>query len=167
MLIGKAHKFGDDIAADIHIFDKHNIFARKPSEDANREMATKMLSRLDPQFPKRCRPGDFIVAGRNFGMLSMYDQSAAIVRAAGIAAILAKSFDNLFARHAVNRGLVLVTCDTDGIETGDELHVDVEKAEVRCPFKGLCITSHVPHPVIRNWLSHGGVIEHLRAGGDF
>lgn len=167
MLAGKAHKFGDDISADIHIFDKHSIFARSAGGDPLKAMAEKMLSRLDPDFPARRRPGDFIVAGRNFGTLSMYDQSAAIVLAGGIAAVLAKSFDILFARHAINRGLLIIECDTEPFVTGDELALDLDQALVWRPADGLTVPCRVPQPTVRRWLAEGGVMGQLQRHGDF
>ena len=167
MLVGKAHKFGDDISADIHIFDKHSIFSRKDGDDVLQSMADKMLERLDPDFRARRRRGDFIVAGRNFGALSMYDQSAAIVKAGGIAAVIARSFDDLFVRHAVNRGLLLIGCDTASIATGDELGLDIEAALVHCKAKRMTLPCRVPHPAVLAWHAEGGVISYLQRHGAF
>lgn len=166
LLKGKAHRFGDDISADLHIFDKHTIFARDSGGSGIAAMAEKMLTALDPGFPARRRPGDFIVAGRNFGALSSYDQSAEIVKASGIAAVLAASFDDHFFRHAVNRGLLLVRCDTGAIRTGDDLEVDLAQGHVRVSG-GATIPCEPPHPLVGAWQAEGGVIEFLRRHGDF
>ncbi len=84
MLTGTAHKFGDDVNVDLHIFDKHNIFSRPAGDATNQALAETMLSKLDPDFQTRRRKGDFVVAGRNFGALSMYDQSATILKLGGL-----------------------------------------------------------------------------------
>jgi 3-isopropylmalate/(R)-2-methylmalate dehydratase small subunit len=99
------------------------------------------------------------------GWTPVYDQSASIILAGGIQAVIAESFDVLFSRHAVNRGLLLVSCSTAGIETGDELQVDVESGLVRCVARGLEQPCRAPKPRVLEWLAEGGAIEYLRKHG--
>ena len=74
--------------------------------------------------------GDFVVAGKNFGLGSSREHAPTIIKLAGVNAVLAKSFARIFFRNAINIGLLLVECDTDKINAGDELEVDVKAGVV-------------------------------------
>ncbi len=80
---------------------------------------------------------------------------------------MAISFDDLFVRHAVNRGLLLITCDTAKIQTSDKLTIDLEDATVKCHEKNLSLPCRVPGRTVQTWLKDGGVIEYLRLHGSF
>jgi 3-isopropylmalate/(R)-2-methylmalate dehydratase small subunit len=68
------------------------------------------LEHLLPRFAQDVRPGDVIVAGRNFGIGSSREQAAAVLVHLGVAAVIAPSYGGLFFRNAFNLGLVLLTC---------------------------------------------------------
>jgi 3-isopropylmalate/(R)-2-methylmalate dehydratase small subunit len=84
---------------------------------------------LDPTFQKRMAIGDFIVAGRNFGLGASREQAAAALRYAGIGAVIARSFAPAFRRNAINVGLIIIQCPTavDRIESGDFLTIDLDR----------------------------------------
>ena len=88
-------------------------------------IAAHCLEAVDPSFAKRIKPGDVVVAGRNFGAGSSREQAAEALRHLGAACVVAKSFGGIFYRNALNLGLpVLVCADTDRIRDGDLLAVD-------------------------------------------
>nr|MBC8491321.1 3-isopropylmalate dehydratase [Candidatus Neomarinimicrobiota bacterium] len=104
-ITGRIWKLGDDIDTDV-------IFPGKylPIIVAE-EMAAHALEGYDPEFPKKIRIGDIIVAGKNFGCGSSREQAATCLKFAGIAVIIAKSYSRIFFRNAVNQGLPLLTSD--------------------------------------------------------
>ena len=73
-------------------------------------IARHCLENLLPAFARAVRPGDVIVAGRNFGIGSSREQAAAALVHLGVAAVIAPSFGGLFFRNAFNLGLLLLTC---------------------------------------------------------
>src|SRR3990172_5966835 len=119
---GKAWKFGDDISTDLiapgrlfHLRSNLPEFTKHVLEDAR------------PGFFDMIAPGDFVVAGKNFGQGSSREHAPTIIKMAGIGAVLAKSFARIFYRNAINIGLPAIICDTDRIEEGDELELDLDK----------------------------------------
>ena len=107
-------------------------------------------------------PGDFVVAGGNFGLGSSREQAAQVLRILGVAAVIARSFGGIFYRNAFNLGLLAVQCaDTDRIRADDRLSLDAEAGVVRNLTRG---ESHACEPVPAHLLAliaDGGLIPHL------
>lgn len=162
ILQGKVWKFGDDISTD-HIAPGRYFHLRSNLA----ELAKHVLEDAKSDFARKMNKGDFVVAGRNFGLGSSREHAPTIMKIAGINAVLAKSFARIFYRNAINVGLLAVICDTDKIEQGDELEVDVEKGEIRNKSKGIKFFFSSLPPVMRNILNDGGLIAHINKYGDF
>src|SRR3990172_5304375 len=124
-ITGKAWKFGDDISTD-HIAPGRLFHLRTNLP----ELAKHVLEDADPEFASRVSPGDFVVGGRNFGLGSSREHAPRIIKLAGVSAVLAKSFARIFFRNAINVGLPVLVCDTDKIDAGDELEVDLAAGEI-------------------------------------
>lgn len=90
-----------------------------------------MLEDARPEFAKEVKTDDFIVADRNFGCGSSREIAPLIIKEAGVGAVLSKTFGRIFYRNAINNGMLLIECDTDRIDEGDELLVDVENRVIR------------------------------------
>ena len=84
-------------------------------------IATHCLEHLLPAFAQAVKPGDVIVAGRNFGIGSSREQAAAVLVHLGVAAVIAPSFGGLFFRNAFNLGLLLLTCPQSHLLLNEEL----------------------------------------------
>ncbi len=119
---GKVWKYGDNINTDV-IFPGKYTYTLMPPE----EMAKHALEDLDPEFASKVKPGDVVVAGRNFGCGSSREQAGSCLKAAGVQAVIAKSFARIYFRNAVNLGLPVIQCEAvvDALETGDEAEVDL------------------------------------------
>jgi 3-isopropylmalate/(R)-2-methylmalate dehydratase small subunit len=118
---GCVWKYGDNVNTDVIYAGKYTYQQLEPAE-----MAKKSLEDLDPSFAKNVKPGDVIVAGRNFGCGSSREQAAACLRYAGVQAVVAKSFSRIYFRNAINLGLaVLQSPDApDALQSGDEIEID-------------------------------------------
>ncbi|MDN5347162.1 MAG: 3-isopropylmalate/(R)-2-methylmalate dehydratase small subunit [Clostridia bacterium] len=120
LLKGKAHCYGDYFNTDLHLSAKY-----RPAGTTLEELVQTMLINIDPDFSKRVAPGDFLVAGEFFGADSSREDAVEVLKKAGIAAVIAKSFAHLFFRNAINLGLLVIQADTGGIATNHLLEVDV------------------------------------------
>jgi 3-isopropylmalate/(R)-2-methylmalate dehydratase small subunit len=162
LLKGKVWKFGDDISTDLiapgrfyHLRSNLPEFAKHVMEDA------------DPGFAGKVQPGDFIVGGRNFGLGSSREHAPLIIKMAGVSAVMAKSFARIFYRNAINVGLPALICDTDQLEAGDELEVDLEKGLIRNQTRGVTLDFKPLPRVMINILEDGGLVAHIEKHKDF
>lgn len=159
---GKAFKFGDNISTD-HIAPGRLYHLRSNLQ----EFAKHVLEDADETFASRMKKGDFVVAGSNFGLGSSREHAPLIMKIAGVGAVLAKSFARIFYRNAINIGLLAIECDTDAIDDGDELELDIEKGIITDLTNGSIIQIEPLPPVMIKLLKDGGLVEHIKKNGDF
>jgi 3-isopropylmalate/(R)-2-methylmalate dehydratase small subunit len=162
VLKGKAFKFGDSISTD-HIIPGRYAHLRSNLP----ELARHVLEDADPTFISRVKEGDFVVAGSNFGLGSSREHAPLVIKMAGVSAILAKSVARIFFRNAINLGLPVLICDTDGINDGDELEIDLAVGTVKDITNGKQFTfGKIPQVMLRI-LGEGGLIPYIQKYGDF
>ena len=162
MLTGKAFKFGDNISTD-HIVPGRLAYMRSNLP----ELAKHVLEDADPTFASRIKAGDFIVAGKNFGLGSSREHAPLVIKMAGVSAILAKSVARIFFRNAINLGLPVLICNTDRIDTSDELEVDLEAGTIKDITNGNQLTFKKIPEVMLCILNEGGLIPYIKKYGDF
>jgi 3-isopropylmalate/(R)-2-methylmalate dehydratase small subunit len=162
MLYGRAFKFGDSISTD-HIVPGRLAHLRSNLP----ELKKHVLEDADPTFVSRVRAGDFIVAGKNFGLGSSREHAPLVIKLAGVSAILAKSVARIFFRNAINRGLPVLVCDTDKIDDGDELEIDLAAGVVKDITNGNQLTFKKIPEVMLSILNEGGLIPYIKKYGDF
>ena len=161
MLTGKAHKFGDSISTD------HIIPGKYASLRSNLpELAKHVLEDADVNFAKTVKPGDFVVGGNNFGLGSSREHAPLVIKMAGVSAILAKSVARIFFRNAINLGLPVLICDTDKINDGDELEIDLTAGTVKDKANGAVLTTGKIPEVMLKILNEGGLIDYVKKYGD-
>ena len=121
---GKIWVLGDDIDTDIIIPTEY--LALKTIDD----MKQYGFSPLRPELAGQIKPGDIIVAGKNFGCGSSREQAPEVIKALGIPCIIAKSFARIFYRNALNNGLLLLEQPElhDVVNEGDTITVTVNEA---------------------------------------
>lgn len=151
---GRIWKFGNDIDTDVIIPGK---YLRTKDMQV---FAAHAMEGVDPEFSKKAKPGDIIVAGDNFGCGSSREQAPLALKHAGIACIVAKSFARIFFRNAINVGLPLMEADVE-CEEGDEIEVDLLKGEVRVPGKGVFKGNKLPDFLL-DMLTDGGLVAHRK-----
>jgi len=125
---GRVWKYGDNVNTDVIFPGKYTYSILDPEE-----MARHALEDLDPDFAQKVKPGDVIIAGRNFGCGSSREQAATCLKYAGVQAVVAKSFARIFFRNAINQGLPVLQSEeaVDSIENGDEIEIDITLGKVK------------------------------------
>ncbi len=161
-LRGRVFRFGNDISTDLITAGRY-MHLRKNLP----ELAKHALEDADPAFVQRVQPGDFVVAGTNFGMGSSREHAPLVLKLNGVAAVLAKSCARIFFRNAINIGLPVLICDTDRIGAGDTLRVDLEAALITDETTGEEISIGELPPVMLRILGEGGVKPFIRRYGSF
>ena len=156
-----AHAFvlGDGVSTDAIIPGRYNVTTDR---DALRRGC---LVEARPDFAEAVRPGDVIVAGRNFGCGSSREHAPLAIKENGVAAVIAASFARIFYRNAVNIGLPVIRCDTvqDAVSDGDDVEVDVVQA--RIAVRGQTFQGERPSGVALRIIEAGSLLELIRAGG--
>src|SRR5512143_1945721 len=117
-ITGRVWKYGDGVNTDVLCPGKYTYTLKEPAE-----IAAHALEDLDPAFAQGVKPGDIIVAGRNWGNGSSREQAVTCLKYAGVAAIVARSFARIYYRNAINTGLLLLTCPeaVDASKAGDQM----------------------------------------------
>lgn len=159
---GKAWKFGDNISTD-HIAPGRLFHLRSNLP----ELAKHVLEDARSEFASSMAPGDFVVGGGNFGLGSSREHAPTIIKIAGVSAVLAKSFARIFFRNCINVGLPAIMCDTDKIDEGDELEVDLLKGKVVNHTKSIELSFPPLPPVMTKILQEGGLANYIHKYGDF
>lgn len=159
---GRARRVGDDINTDY-------IIASTRKRDTLDESVLKcyLLETVDPGFAASVRPGDLLVAGRNFGCGSAMEVAATVILAAGIGAVLARSFARTFYRNAINNGLLPVECDTTTIGEGDRLTIRFADGQIAVQHHatGAIIAGSPLPPTMLEILEAGGLVPYVRRHG--
>ena len=152
---GRAWVFGDNIDTDVLAPGR---FMKGPIEAA----VPHCLESVDPDFAGNLVPGDFVIAGGNFGLGSSREQAAQVLRILGVAAIVAKSFGGIFYRNAFNLGLLAVQCQETGrIDAGDRLALDAGAGVLRNLSSGESYTCEPVPAHLLALIADGGLIPHL------
>ncbi len=159
---GRVWKLGDHVSTDL--IAPGRLFHLRSNLP---ELAKHVFEDADPELAAKIEPGDFVVAGVNFGCGSSREHAPTIIKIAGVSAVLAKSFARIFFRNAVNIGLPVVVLDTGAIDQGDEIELDLAGGVVRNLTKGTEASFPPIPPFMRKILDDGGLVEHIRKHGDF
>ena len=159
---GKAFKFGDNISTD-HIIPGRWFHLRSNLP----ELAKHVLEDVDPSFLSKVKPGDFIVAGKNFGLGSSREHAPLVIKMSGVRAILAKSAARIFFRNATNLGLPVLICDTDKIDGGDDLEIDLAESKVKDLTNGNQLSFGKIPEVMLDILEEGGLLPYIKKYGEF
>ncbi|MBP7055520.1 MAG: 3-isopropylmalate dehydratase small subunit [Candidatus Omnitrophica bacterium] len=155
-------KVQDNINTDYVISGRYKFKIQDPTE-----LAKHIFEDIDPAFAAKVKKGDVLVAGENFGCGSSREQAPQALKWAGFKAVVAKSFARIFYRNAFNIGLPLIECNTDFIDDGDEIELDIDNARISNRSKGLKLDVKPLPTVMRRLLEDGGVVEHFKKYGGF
>jgi 3-isopropylmalate/(R)-2-methylmalate dehydratase small subunit len=155
-ITGRVWKYGDDVNTDVIFPGKYTY-----SISDRKEMAQHALEDLDPTFAESVRPGDIIVAGKNWGCGSSREQAVICLKEAGVAAIIARSFARIYFRNCINEGLPIATCNAvDSVEAGEEIAIDFEAGTVATPRAEYTFPALAPS--VMEILDAGGLVPYVQ-----
>lgn len=152
VLRGRVWKFGDSIET-----DAINPYYRYPTME---ELKLHTMEAYRPEFPQQVKPGDILVAGRNFGCGS--SRPGLVLREVGIVAIIAESVARLFLRNSIARAIPIFMAPgiTSIVEDGESLEVDYPNCIVRNPASGASVPLRAFPPLIEEIFAAGGLPEY-------
>jgi 3-isopropylmalate/(R)-2-methylmalate dehydratase small subunit len=157
ILRGRVWRFGNDVDTDVIIPVKYCI-----STDPE-ELGKHCMEGIDPDFAKKVRRGDIIVANKNFGCGSSREPAPIAIKAIGISCVIAKTFARIFYRNAFNVGLPLLESEDapDHIEEGHEVEINLDTGEIRDLFLKQSFQAKPIPPFMQDLLRDGGLMNHL------
>ena len=123
---GIVHKYGDNVDTDVI------IPARYLNSSDAKDLATHCMEDIDKEFVKRVKPGDIMVANKNFGCGSSREHAPLAIKTAGISCVIAETFARIFYRNAINIGLPILECPAaaKAIVAGHEVEVDFDSGVI-------------------------------------
>jgi len=153
---GKVHKFGNDVNTDDIIAAKYLV-----STDA-KELGSHCMESVRPNFAANVKPGDIIVAGRNFGCGSSREHAPLAIKGCGVHAVIAKSFSAIFFRNAINIGLPFLELDnTDRINEGDLLEIDLSSGIIKNPTQNTTYKTQAFPEFLQEIVESAGLINYI------
>jgi 3-isopropylmalate/(R)-2-methylmalate dehydratase small subunit len=159
ILKGTIYKFGNDVNTD------EIIPARYLNTSDPKELAAHVMEDADPQFPKKVKLGDIIVAGKNFGCGSSREHAPLAIKASGVTCVVAESFARIFYRNAFNIGLTIMECPAAAeAQTGHTFSINTETGEItNLTLKKTYASKPIP-PFMQELIAAGGLMEYVRKG---
>jgi 3-isopropylmalate/(R)-2-methylmalate dehydratase small subunit len=157
-LTGRVWKFGDDVNTD-EIIPARYLSLTEPAK-----LAEHVMEDADPGFPAKVRPGDIIVAGKNFGCGSSREHAPVAIKAAGVSCVIAGTFARIFFRNSFNMGLLILESPAavEGIQEGDVVEVEPSEGIIRNVTTGRVFSAAPIPPFMGELLQDGGLIAHLK-----
>jgi 3-isopropylmalate/(R)-2-methylmalate dehydratase small subunit len=156
---GTAHTFGRDVDTDVI------IPARYLNTNDPDELAAHCMEDIDPEFVKRVKKGDIIVAGENFGCGSSREHAPVAIMTAGVSVVVAASFARIFYRNSINRGLPIVVCPAAAKDAkpGDRLRVDIAAGTVENLTQGTKYAAEPFPPFMQELIERGGLLPYVKS----
>lgn len=156
-MAGNVFKYRDSVDTDVILPARY--LALYKDED----LAAHCMEDLDPDFVTRVQPGDFIVAGDNFGCGSSREHAPIAIRASGIRCVIAASFARIFFRNAINIGLPILESPEAAaeIQPGDHLDVDLSTGIIQNLTQGRTYRAGVLPEFIQEMVDAGGLLPYL------
>lgn len=154
---GFVFRYGDNVDTDVI------IPARYLNTSDPVELAAHCMEDIDKDFIKKVKPGDIIVADKNFGCGSSREHAPIAIKAAGVSCVIARTFARIFYRNAINIGLPILECEAaaDGIDPGDQVEVDFSKGEITNLTKGETYQAQPFPEFMQEIIAADGLVSHI------
>ena len=156
--MGNVFKYGENVDTDVIIPARH-LNTSDPAE-----LAKHCMEDIDADFVNKVKPGDIIVAGKNFGCGSSREHAPIAIKAAGVSCVIAPTFARIFYRNAFNTGLPILECEeaAQKIGAGDEVEVDFKTGVIKNVTKGEAYQAEPFPEFIRKIIECGGLVNYVK-----
>lgn len=156
---GTVHKYGDNVDTDVI------IPARYLNSSDARELAANCMVDIDPEFVHRVKPGDIMVANKNFGCGSSREHAPLAIKTAGISCVIAETFARIFYRNAINIGLPIIECEQAAkeIEAGDDVEIDFDSGVITDHTKGTTYQGQAFPEFMQKLINAGGLMNYINS----
>lgn len=156
---GKVFKYGDNIDTDVIIPARH-LTSADPEH-----LKEHCMEDIDASFKDRVKPGDIMVAGKNFGCGSSREHAPIAIKASGISLVIASDFARIFYRNAINVGLPILECPEayDKISEGDEIEADFDTGVITDKTTGESFNAKAFPEFIKNIMACGGLVGYTKS----
>lgn len=123
---GHVFKYGDNVDTDVIIPARYLAIQDK------KELSQHAMEDIDKDFVKNVKPGDIVVARKNFGCGSSREHAPIVIKESGVGCVIADTFARIFFRNAINIGLPILECPdaAEAISAGDEVEVDFDTGKI-------------------------------------
>ena len=151
---GKVFKYGDNIDTDV-IIPARYLTSADPEH-----LIEHCMEDIDISFKDRVKPGDIMVAGKNFGCGSSREHAPVAIKASGISLVIADDFARIFYSNSINVGLPILECPeaAQKINDGDEVEADFDTGIITDKTTGESFTSKPFPEFIKNIMANGGLV---------
>ena len=155
---GKVFKYGDNVDTDVI------IPARYLNTSDPKELASHCMEDIDLNFANNVKPGDIIVANKNFGCGSSREHAPIAIKESGISCVIASTFARIFYRNAINIGLPILECDeaVKSIEAGDEIEVNFDTRVIKNLTKDEEYQGEAFPEFMQNIINNNGLIGYIK-----
>lgn len=156
---GKTYKYGDNVDTDVIIPARY-----LNTPDAS-ELAKHCMEDIDASFAATVKPGEIMVAGKNFGCGSSREHAPLAIKTCGVACVIAATFARIFYRNALNIGLPILECPeaAEAIAAGDEVSVDFDTGAIVDVTTGRTFQGEPFPPFMQELIAAGGLAAYRRA----
>ncbi len=156
---GKVFRYGDNVDTDVI------IPARYLNIQDKMELSTHAMDYIDRAFASRVKPGDMIVAGKNFGCGSSREHAPMVLRESGVGCVIAETFARIFYRNAINIGLPIIECPeaARAIRAGDEVEVEFDTGIIKDLSTGQSFTGQAFPEFMQKLIQSGGLVPYINA----
>ncbi len=160
--MAKAHVYKRD-----HVNTDEIIPARYLNTDDVAELALHCMEDLDADFVNKCKPGDVVVAGDDFGCGSSREHAVWAIQGVKVGAIIAHSFARIFYRNCINCGFYPIELPNavNKVSDGDDLDIDYQAGIITNQTQGTEIEFNALPDFAVEIVNDGGLLEHIKKQG--
>ena len=154
---GRVFKYGDNVDTDVI------IPARYLAISDPKELAGHCMEDIDREFVTKVRPGDIMVANKNFGCGSSREHAPMVIKESGISCVIAETFARIFYRNAINIGLPIIECvdAARDIKADDEVEIDFDSGRIKNLTTGREYQGQAFPEFMQRIISAGGLMNYI------